>query len=59
MESKSMEVVTATAQFLWVVRRHKGEVPKYVEIRLISYGRQRKGWEAGQLGYAVGVVLAG
>lgn len=54
-----MEVVTATTQFLWVVRRHEGEVPEYVEIRLVSYGRQRKGWEVGQLGYTVGVVLAG
>lgn len=34
--SKRMEVVTSTAQFLWVVRRHEGEVSEYVEIRLVS-----------------------
>lgn len=36
MESKSMEVVTATAEFLGVVGRHEREVSEYVEIRLVS-----------------------
>lgn len=36
LESKRMEVVTATAQFLRVVRCHEGEVSEYVEIRLVS-----------------------
>lgn len=34
--SERVQVVTAPAQLLWVVRRHEGEVAEDVQIRLVS-----------------------
>lgn len=49
--SKRVEVVTAPAQFLRVVRRHEGEVSEDVQIRLVSCGEGgRAGRSAGRAG---------